>query len=127
MLYHNHTKLNTTTEQKLQYKYSPKRSRMLRETDFLIMIIPYSPTTHHFIKTKDIAQMKKNTILINTAHDNVVDNATLIAALKTGTIAGTTLDVFENEPKLNPKYLRLHNVILTLPIVTGKQIGRAHV
>jgi lactate dehydrogenase-like 2-hydroxyacid dehydrogenase len=113
VLYHNRTRLDAATEQKLQCEYSPERSRVLREADFLVVMVPYSPATHHFIKAEDIAQMKKSAILINTARGGVVDDAALIAALKAGTIAGAALDVFEGEPKLNPEYLALRNVVLT--------------
>jgi len=113
VLYHNRTRLDAATEQKLQCEYSPERSRVLREADFLVVMVPYSPATHHFIKAEDIAQMKKTAILINTARGGVVDDAALIAALKAGTIAGAALDVFEGEPKLNPDYLALRNVVLT--------------
>lgn len=113
VLYHNRTRLDAATEAKLNCEYSQDRDRVLREADFLVVMVPYSPATHHFIKAEDIAKMKRSAILINTARGGIVDDAALVAALKAGTIAGAALDVFEGEPKLNSEYSQLTNVVLT--------------
>jgi glyoxylate/hydroxypyruvate/2-ketogluconate reductase len=112
VLYNNRTRLDAAVEQKLGVHYA-ERDRVLAEADFLVVMVPYSAATHHFIKADDIAKMKPTAILVNTARGGVVDDAALIAALKERRIAGAAVDVFEGEPRLNPEYLALTNVVLT--------------
>ncbi len=124
VLYHNRTQLDVATEQALHCEYSQDRDTVLREADFLVVMVPYSPATHHFIKADDIAKMKPTAILVNTARGGVVDDAALVAALKVGTIAGAALDVFEGEPQLNGEYSHLRNVVLTPHIGSGTRSTR---
>jgi lactate dehydrogenase-like 2-hydroxyacid dehydrogenase len=68
--------------------------------------------------------MKATAILINSTRGGVVDDAALIAALKSGTIRGAGLDVFENEPKLDPGFLELRNVVLAPHIGSSTEATR---
>ncbi|MEP7156594.1 MAG: D-glycerate dehydrogenase [Betaproteobacteria bacterium] len=110
--YHNRTRLDAALEQKLNVHYAEKDA-ILRDSDFVVVMVPYSAATHHLIKAEDIALMKPTAILINTARGGVVDDVALIAALKANRIAGAGMDVFEGEPALNPDFLKLDNVALT--------------
>lgn len=110
--YHNRTRLDATTEAKLNVVYASKEA-ILRESDFVVVMVPYSAATHHLIKAEDIALMKSTAILVNTARGGVVDDAALISALKEKRIAGAGIDVFEGEPALNAEFLTLDNVALT--------------
>ena len=110
--YHNRTPLDAGLEKKLNVNYSTQ-DLILRESDFVVVMVPYSPATHHLIGVREIALMKPTAILINTARGGVVDDQALIAALKANKIAGAGLDVFENEPALNREFLSLKNVVLT--------------
>ena len=110
--YHNRTRLDAGLEKKLNVNYSTQ-DLILRESDFVVVMVPYSPATHHLIGVREIALMKPTAILINTARGGVVDDQALIAALKANKIAGAGLDVFENEPALNREFLSLKNVVLT--------------
>ena len=110
--YHNRTRLDTGLEAKLNVTYASKQD-ILRESDFVIVMVPYSPATHHLIKADDLALMKPTAIFINTARGGVVDDLALIAALKEKRIAGAGIDVFEGEPALNAEFLSLDNVALT--------------
>jgi glyoxylate/hydroxypyruvate/2-ketogluconate reductase len=110
--YYNRTQLDAATEKRLNATYA-SRDQILRESDFVVVMVPYSPATHHLIGANEIAMMKPNAILINTARGGVVDDVALIAALKEKRIAGAGLDVFENEPALNADFLKLDNVVLT--------------
>lgn len=110
--YHNRSRLDVATEAALRASYASKEE-VLRESDFVVVMVPYSPATHHLIKAADLALMKPNAIFINTARGGVVDDVALIAALKEKRIAGAGLDVFEGEPALNPEFLKLDNVVLT--------------
>jgi D-2-hydroxyacid dehydrogenase (NADP+) len=82
--------------------------------DFLVLLIPYSPETHHMIDASVIAAMQPTAHLINVARGGVVDEAALIEALRTRRIAGAGLDVFAQEPLPDSSPLwDLDNVIIT--------------
>jgi lactate dehydrogenase-like 2-hydroxyacid dehydrogenase len=110
--YHNRTRLDVATELKLNVAYASKED-ILRESDFVVVMVPYSPATHHLIKAADLALMKPSAIFVNTARGGVVDDLALIAALKEKRIASAGIDVFEGEPAINAEFLKLDNVALT--------------
>jgi lactate dehydrogenase-like 2-hydroxyacid dehydrogenase len=112
VLYHNRTRLPEAEERRLDAAYV-ERERLLAESDFVVVMAPYTPATHHLIGAAQIAKMKPTAVLVNTARGGVVDDEALVYALKHGRIAGAGLDVFEGEPKLNPGFLELRNVVLT--------------
>jgi len=97
---------------------------LLRQSDFVVLQVPYSPGTHHLIGASELALMKPNAILVNSTRGGVVDDAALIAALKRGAIRAAGLDVFENEPKLNPGFLELDNVVLTPHVGSSTEATR---
>jgi glyoxylate reductase len=84
----------------------------LRRSDFVVLQVPYSPETHHMIGAAELGMMKPTAILINSTRGGVVDDVALAAALRDGRIRAAGLDVFENEPKLHPDFLKLDNVVL---------------
>jgi len=88
--------------------------------DFLLLLVPYSPATHHLINRDVIAAMKSSAFLINLARGGVLDEAALIEHLQAGKIAGAGLDVFSAQPLPpdNPLW-RMPNVIIT-PNVGGR-------
>ena len=110
--YHNRTRLAEEIETRLNVTLASKQE-ILRESDFVVVMVPYSPATHHLITGEDIALMKPTAILINTARGGVVDDVALITALKAKQISAAGLDVFEGEPALHPDFLTLDNVVLT--------------
>lgn len=93
---------------------------LLRESDILSVHVPTTDETRRFLSTPEFERMKRSAILINTSRGAVVDEAALIKALETKTIAGAGLDVFAQEPinRENP-LLRMDNVILTPHIAAG--------
>lgn len=111
VIYHNRTRVASKLEKKLNASYVTK-DELLKRADFVVLQVPYSPETHHMIGAAELAQMKASAILVNSTRGGVVDDAALVAALKSGTIRAAGLDVFENEPKLNPGFLGLDNVVL---------------
>lgn len=84
---------------------------LLRQADFVSLHVPLTESTRHLIGAPELAMMKKSAILVNTARGPVVDEKALTAALEAGMIAGAGLDVFENEPQIEPGLLRLDNVV----------------
>ena len=97
---------------------------LLSVSDFVVCMVPYSQATHHLIGAAQIARMKPTAILVNTARGGVVDDAALAAALKDKRIAGAGLDVFEGEPKVNPAYLGLRNVVMTPHVGSASRATR---
>jgi glyoxylate reductase len=92
---------------------------LLTQSDIITLHTPYSADSHHLIGAAQLAKMKKSAILIHAARGGVVDDAALIAALRNGTIAAAGLDVFESEPKFNPEFLKLRNVVLAPHIASA--------
>ena len=121
--YHNRTRLDDATESKLNVRYASMEA-ILAESDFVVVMVPYSAATHHLIKAEQLALMKPTAIFINTARGGVVDDLALIAVLKENRIAGAGVDVFEGEPAFNPDFLRLDNVVLTPHIGSATQATR---
>ena len=86
--------------------------QLLRESDFVSVHSPLKEETRHQISARELRLMKKTAFLINTARGPIIDEAALTRALAKNQIAGAGLDVFEHEPAVNPKLLRLDNVVL---------------
>ena len=97
---------------------------LLRQSDFIVLQVPYSPETHHLIGAAELAIMKPTAILINSTRGGVVDDEALIAALKKGTLRAAGLDVFENEPNLNRRFLELDNVVLAPHVGSSTEATR---
>ena len=93
--------------------------RLLSESDFVSIHVPLTATTRHLISTAQFALMKPTAVLINTSRGPVVDEAALAEALRTGKIFAAGLDVYEEEPKVNPALLKLENVILAPHIASA--------
>ncbi|NBW00689.1 MAG: D-glycerate dehydrogenase [Betaproteobacteria bacterium] len=101
-----------------------QKEQLLRESDFVMLVVPYSPATHHLIGAAELALMKPSATLINIARGGVVDDQALIAALKEKRIAAAGLDVFENEPKFDPAFLQFENVVITPHIASSSRATR---
>jgi len=85
---------------------------LLAISDVVSLHCPYGPNTHHLIGAEQLAAMKPEAYLVNTARGPIVDEAALAQALREGVIAGAGLDVFEREPAVHPDLLELENVAL---------------
>jgi gluconate 2-dehydrogenase len=123
VLYHNRTRLDASVESALKARHVAM-DELLARSDFVVLQVPYSQATHHLIGAHELAKMKPSAILINAARGGVVDDAALIDGLRRGTIRAAGLDVFENEPKLNPGFLGLKNVVLAPHIGSSTRTTR---
>ncbi|MDH5640275.1 MAG: D-glycerate dehydrogenase [Nitrospira sp.] len=83
-----------------------------RQSDFLSLHVPLTPSTGHLIGTPELSLMKPTAFLINTSRGAVIDESALVSALTSGTIAGAGLDVYEQEPAIHAGLAGLHNVVL---------------
>ena len=123
VLYHNRKRVPQEIERKLNATHVDLDT-LFRESDFVVLQVPYSPQTHHMIGAPELAKMKSTAILINSTRGGVVDDEALVAALKRGTIRAAGLDVFENEPNLNPGFLALDNVVLAPHVGSSTEATR---
>jgi glyoxylate reductase len=87
--------------------------RLLSESDFISVHAPLNAETRHLVGERELRLMKPTAFLVNTARGPVVDEKALVRALKEKRIAGAGLDVYENEPKVEPELLTMQNVVLT--------------
>jgi len=101
-----------------------EREQLLREADFLVVLVPYSEQTHHLIGASELAQMKPGSVLVNIARGGVVDDAALAQALRLGRPGAAALDVMENEPHVLPELFALENVVLTPHIGSATRSAR---
>ena len=85
---------------------------LLKQSDFVSIHVPLSDETFHLIGEKELKMMKENAVLVNTSRGPVIDEKTLVKALKNKWIFGAGLDVYENEPNIYDELLELDNVIL---------------
>lgn len=92
---------------------------VLKQADFISIHTPYMPSTHHLIGERELSLMKPSAILINTARGPIVDEKALVRALRLGIIAGAGLDVFENEPAVEPELMTMENAVITPHIASA--------
>jgi lactate dehydrogenase-like 2-hydroxyacid dehydrogenase len=123
VLYHDGQKADADTERACKAAFVGM-DELLARADILSIHVPYAPSTHHLMGAAELARMKPGAILIHAARGGVVDDAALVAALKSGRLAGAGLDVYENEPALNPGFIGLPNVVLTPHIASSSAATR---
>ena len=123
VIYHNRSRLSDTDEKACGAKYVSKEE-LLRTADHVVLVLPYTPESHHTIGAKEIALMKPTATLINIARGGIVDDLALAQALKEKKIFAAGLDVFEGEPKVNPELLKLSNVVLAPHIASATEKTR---
>jgi gluconate 2-dehydrogenase len=118
VIYHNRSRLDAATEAACGATYVSK-AELLQQADHLVLVLPYSASSHHAIGAAELAQMKPTATLTNIARGGIVDDAALAVALRERRIAAAGLDVFEGEPQLNPELLTVPNVVLTPHIASA--------
>jgi gluconate 2-dehydrogenase len=123
VIYHNRSRLSEADEKACGAKYVSKEE-LLRTADHVVLVLPYTPESHHTIGAKEIALMKPTATLINIARGGIVDDAALAQALKEKKIFAAGLDVFEGEPKVHPELLKLSNVVLAPHIASATEKTR---
>ena len=118
VVYHNRSRLDPAIETELGARWVDKET-LLRASDHLVIVVPYSAESHHLVGATELALMKPTATLTNIARGGVVDDAALAAALREHTIAAAGLDVFEGEPAVHPDLLTVPNVVLTPHIASA--------
>ncbi len=113
----------------LNYKYFPKLENLAEHVDTLCVITPGGHETKHLVNKNILKKLGENGVIINIARGSVIDQTALIEALKTGTISGAGLDVFEDEPNVPEDLMNLNNVVLlphvgSATVETRYQMGK---
>ncbi|MCJ7997230.1 D-glycerate dehydrogenase [Rhizobium cremeum] len=107
--YHNRKRVNPATEDELEATYWDSLDQMLARVDIVSVNCPSTPATFHLLSARRLALMQPTSYIVNTARGDIIDEDALINCLRQGKIAGAGLDVFENEPAVNPKLVKLAN------------------
>src|SRR5471030_1595311 len=110
--YHNRKPVSPRIAEELEATYWESLDQMLGRTDIVTVHSPHTPATYHLLSARRLKLLQPHAILINTARGEIIDEGALADLLKAGSIAGAGLDVFEFEPKINPKLLGLPNAVL---------------
>ena len=105
--YHNRRPVAPQIEEELGATYWDSLDQMLARMDVISVNCPHTPATFHLLSARRLKLIRKDAYIINTARGEIIDEATLTRMLEDGEIAGAALDVFENEPAVNPKLVRL--------------------
>jgi gluconate 2-dehydrogenase len=123
VLYHDTQSADAATERSCNASFV-SMDELLARADILTIHIPYAPSTHHLVGRPEFSKIKPGAILIHASRGGVVDDVALVEALKSGRVGGAGLDVFENEPALNPAFLGMKNVVLTPHIASSSEATR---
>jgi len=123
VLYHDTQSADAATERSCNAAFV-SMDELLARADILTIHIPYASATHHLVSSRELGKMKPGAILIHASRGGVVDDTALVEALKSGRVGGAGLDVFENEPVLNPAFLAMKNVVLTPHIASSSEATR---
>jgi len=110
--YHKRTRLPEQTEHELEATYWDDLDQMLTRMDFISINCPLTDETHRLLDRTRLKKLQPHAVIINTARGEIVDEESLADLIEVGRIAGAGLDVFEEEPQINPKLLELDNVVL---------------
>ncbi|MEJ8310020.1 2-hydroxyacid dehydrogenase [Agrobacterium larrymoorei] len=105
--YHNRKRVSPATEAELEATYWDSLDQMLARVDIVSVNCPSTPATYHLISARRLALMQPTSYIVNTARGDIIDESAMIECLRQGKIAGAGLDVFENEPAVNPKLIKL--------------------
>jgi glyoxylate reductase len=125
--YHNRRHVPAKIEQELEATYWESLDQMLARMDIVSVNCPHTPATFHLLSARRLKLMKADAILVNTARGEVIDEAALTKLIEAGAIAGAGLDVFEEEPAVNPRLLKLarqHKVVLLPHMGSATQEAR---
>ena len=110
--YHNRRRLPSEIEDGLEATYWDSLDQMLARMDVVSIHCPHTPATYHLLSARRLKLMKPDAYVVNTARGEVIDENALIRQLEAGELAGAGLDVFENEPAVNPKLAASDKVVL---------------
>jgi glyoxylate reductase len=110
--YHNRHRVAEDLETSLEVTYWESLDQMLAHMDIIVVTCPSTPATYHLLSERRLKLIQSHCYVINTSRGNIIDETALVNLLESGAIAGAGLDVFENEPAIHPKLLKMENVVI---------------
>jgi len=110
--YHNRRRVPAAVEEELSAAYWESLDQMLAHMDIVSVNCPHTPATFHLLSARRLKLMKPTAYVVNTARGEVIDENALARMVEAGELAGAGLDVFENEPAINPKLIKNSKVVL---------------
>jgi glyoxylate reductase len=110
--YHNRKPVGRLIAEELGATYWDSLDQMLAHMDFISLNCPHTPATYHLLSARRLKLLQPHAIIVNTARGEVIDEAAMANMLAAGELGGAGLDVFEHEPAINPRLLKLPNVVL---------------
>ena len=105
--YHNRKPVPKPVEEELEATYWESLDQMLARMDIVSVNCPHTPATYHLLSARRLKLMRRESYVVNTARGEVIDEPALARMIEAGELAGAGLDVFENEPAVNPRLLKL--------------------
>ena len=123
-VFYSDIKQSSEFEKEFRTQYFENLDDMLGRCDYVSLHVPLLESTKHLINEERLKLMKTTAYLINTSRGPIVDERALAWALKERWIRGAAIDVFENEPKIEPGLLKLNNIILTPHIASATEETR---
>jgi glyoxylate reductase len=105
--YHNRKRVAPKIEDELEATYWESLDQMLARMDIISVNCPSTPATFHLLSARRLALLQPSAYIVNTARGDIIDEDALIKMLQEGKLAGAGLDVFEHEPAVSPKLLKL--------------------
>jgi len=123
-IYHNRQRLPESVEAELGARYADLDT-LFSQSDIISINCPHTPETHHLVNAQRLSHMRADSYFVNTSRGEVVDENALIEALEQGRIAGAGLDVYVNEPHVDPRLLQLANTVLLPHMGSATYEGRA--
>ena len=105
--YHNRRRINRAVEEELGATYHESLDQMLARMDIISVNCPHTPATFHLLSARRLKLMQPHAYVVNTARGEVIDENALIRMIAADELAGAGLDVFEHEPAVNPKLVKL--------------------
>ncbi len=119
--YHNRRRVHPDIEEELEATYWESLDQMLARVDIVSIHCPHTPATFHLLSARRLKLLQSQSYVVNTSRGEVIDENALARMLENREIAGAALDVFEQEPAINPRMLKLDNVVL-LPHMSSATI-----
>src|SRR6187200_1022536 len=105
--YHNRRRVAPRIEEELDATYWESLDQMLARMDIISVNCPHTPATYHLLSARRLKMLRPEAYIVNTSRGEVIDENTLVRLISSGDIAGAGLDVFEHEPAVNPKLVKL--------------------